>query len=262
MWRYGQEYSGLSPLKCSCGFLMTPAVWQWYSWPMTQWPVGWNSSLFRSFLLRSWVNEREPVRSWFAQCLIPQLVIASCQHWPGLQHPEFNCLRVEVFQYSNHQMIATIVMITWAGTPMRAMIHLTASRAETGGGETLPSYFVLNPLRDDQPFWLCQRELIKSFTCIAKKLPIDRHCSHLRCLMVSLHRHCSGRSDCRTQVQSLQILRRKILGPLTRDRPPIISWNDTFIWFRIETIQIGFHSRQDYLLNGYPSPLYCAGINP
>ena len=80
MWRYGQEYSRLSPLKCSCGFLMTPAVWQWYSWPMTQWPVGWNSSLFRRFLLETRVNEREPVRPQLAQCLIPELVIASCQH--------------------------------------------------------------------------------------------------------------------------------------------------------------------------------------
>lgn len=59
MWRYGQVYSRLSPLKCSCGFLMTPAVWQGYSWPMTQWPVGWNSSLFRQFLLETRVNERE-----------------------------------------------------------------------------------------------------------------------------------------------------------------------------------------------------------
>ena len=59
MWRYGQQYSRLSPLKCSCGFLMTPAVWQGYSWPMTQWPVGWNSSLFRQFLLETRVNERE-----------------------------------------------------------------------------------------------------------------------------------------------------------------------------------------------------------
>lgn len=77
MWRYGQEYSRLSPLKCSCGFLMTPAVWQGYSWPMTQWPVGWNSSLFRQFLLETRVNERERV-SQAAACSMPHPWACNC----------------------------------------------------------------------------------------------------------------------------------------------------------------------------------------
>ena len=122
MWRYGQEYSRLSPLKCSCGFLMTPAdndiPDQWLNDQL----AGIHHYLDGFCLRPEWMRERAPVRPRPAPCLIPGLVIASCpHHWPALQHPEFNCLGVEVFQCSNHRMMAMIVMTTWAWL---AMIHL------------------------------------------------------------------------------------------------------------------------------------------